>query len=784
MQIQPGVAYQFGPFEVNVASGELLKNGRRIRLQEQPCRLLVALLEDPGEIVSREQLRSHLWPGDTFVDFDGSLRVAVRKLREALDDDAEDPRYIETIPKRGYRFLVTEVRRVDVAHEDVHETTAPRQHPERLNTNATPVVAASPPRNPLFKYGIATLALLLLAAGGIFLRHLSTQAPPLTGKDVLVLADFTNTTGDAMFDETLRQGLTVQLEQSPFLNLVTEERIRQVLGMMDQPADARLTPAIAREICERTASSAVLNGSIAPLGSQYVLGLRAVDCRNGRVLDAEQAQVARKEDILNALSQIASRFRTRVGESLATVEKFDTSLIDATTPSLEALKAYSLARKRHATEGDIAARPFFRRAVELDPNFAMAYAYLSTTYGNRREPEQASENIRKAYDLRAKVSERERFYIESHYYEYGTGELEKAVQVLEQWQQTYPGYYSPYTTLGFMYRTMLGNPERALEEAREAMRLAPDSALSYENLGFDYVVLNRLEEAEAVFKQAEERKLEDDDMPMERYALAFLKGDTVGMAQVASAAMGKPGKEELMLATQADTEAWYGRLKDARELNRRATDSALHNSGKEAAASYQADEALLEAASGDLKLARADASAALKLAPNRDVREMAALAVAEAGDTAAAEKLAAALDKDFPLATLVQRYWLPAIRAAIALQRKDPGRAVALLQATNALELAETPRMIAVYLRGEAYLMLHDSNHAAAEFQKFIDHRTLVTNLEWGALARLGLGRAYVLQGDIPRAKAAYQDFLTLWRDADPDLPVLQQAKAEYEKLR
>jgi eukaryotic-like serine/threonine-protein kinase len=778
VQTHPGTVYQFGPFEVNAASGELVKNGRPIRLQEQPYRLLLVLLETPGEAVSREELRSRLWPDDTFVDFDGSLRVAVRKLREALEDDAEDPRYIETIPKRGYRFIVSEVHRIEPTPEGAKLPA----DPEALKA-AAPTITATQSHNPLFKYGIAAVAMLILAAGGVLLWQQHTQAKPLTSKDVLVLADFTNTTGDPVFDGTLRQGLTVQLEQSPFLHLVTEERIRQVLLMMDQPADARLTPAVAREICERTASAAVLDGSIASLGSQYVLGLQAVDCHNGRVLDAEQAQVTRKEDVLNALSQIASRFRTRVGESLGSIEKYDTTLVDATTPSLEALKAYSLARKKFATGGDVAARPFFRRAVELDPNFAMAYAYLSTTYGNHREPELAAENIRKAYELRAKVSERERFYIESHYYENGTGELEKAVLVLEQWQQTYPGYYSPYTTLGYIYRTMLGNPEKALEEAREAMRLEPNSALSHSNLAIDYVVLNHLEEAEAVFRQAEERKLEDDPMPSSRYRLAFLKGDTARMAQIASAAMGKPSKEELMLAAQADTEAWYGRLKEARELKRRATDSALHNSGKEAAASYEADGALLEAASGNLKLARADADAALKLAPNRDVRDMAALAMAQAGDTAAAEKLAAGLDKDFPVDTLVQRYWLPAIRAAIALKRKDPSRAVELLQVTNAIELGDF-RLIVVLLRGEAYLMLHDGNHAAAEFQKFIDHRSWVANAEWGALAHLGLARAYALQGDIVKAKAAYQDFLTLWKDADPDIPLLQQAKAEYGKLR
>jgi eukaryotic-like serine/threonine-protein kinase len=446
------------------------------------------------------------------------------------------------------------------------------------------------------------------------------------------------------------------------------------------------------------------------------------------------------------------------------------------------LKAYSLARKKFATGGNTTSVPYFRRAVELDPKFAMAYAYLSTAYANHRSPELAAENIRKAYELRAKVSERERFYIESHYYQNGTGELERAVPVFEQSQQIYPGNYSPYLSLGLIYK-QLGNPEKAFEEHREAMRLEPNHGLCYLNVGLDYIIFNHLEEAEAAFKQAEERKLENDSLPRARYTLAFLKGDSARMAQVASTAMGKPGEEDLILGTQADTEAWYGRLKDARELKRRAMDSALHNSGKEAAASYQAEGALLEAASGNLKLARADTDAALKLAPDRNVREMAVLAMAEAGDTAEAEKLAAGLDKDFPVDTLVQRYWLPAIRAAIALERKDPGRAVELLQVTNAIELGDF-RLIVVHLRGAAYLMLHDGSHAAAEFQKFIDHRTLVANAEWGALARLGLGRAYAMQGDTAKARVAYQDFLTLWKDADPDLPILKQAQAEYSKIK
>jgi DNA-binding winged helix-turn-helix (wHTH) protein/tetratricopeptide (TPR) repeat protein len=765
------LTYKFETFEVDDREFRLLEGEVPVQVEPKVLRLLLYLIENRNRLVRKQELLDKVWQ-DAMVTENALTRV-IGLLRKALNDDSHVPRFIETVPTAGYRFIA----KVTVLEE------GPAVEPMTLTATATIPPAAEHGRGLQAKRWIFASAILLLAAVGVATYFLvGHRRRVLTEKDTVVLADFDNSTDDPVFDDTLRQGLTVQLEQSPFLNLVTEERIRQVLRMMDQPADTRLTPAVAREICERTASAAVLNGSIASLGSQYVLGLRAVDCRNGKVLDAEQAQAKRKEDVLNALSQIASRFRTRVGESLATVEKYDTPLIDATTPSLEALKAYSLGRKKFAMAGYTASLPFFRRAVELDPNFAMAYAYLSTAYSSHRTPELAAENIRKAYELRARVSERERFYIESHYYQNGTGELEKALQVLGQWQQTYPGYYSPYTTSGVIYR-QLGNPEKALEEAREAMRLDPNVTSIYLNLGTDLVILNRLEEAEAVFKQAEERKLENDLLPRSRYTLAFLKGDTARMAQVVSATMGKPGEEDYILAAQADTEAWYGRMKEARELNRRAMDSSLHDSGKETAASFQANGALLEGASGNLKVARADANAALKLAPNRDVRKMVALAIAQAGDTAAAEKLAAGLDKEFPLDAMVQRYWLPAIRAAIALQNKDPDRALELLQVTNDIELGDSQLKV-VHLRGEAYLMLHDGTHAAAEFQKFIDHRTLVTNAEWGALARLGLGRAYAMQGDTSKARAAYQDFLTLWKDADPDVPILQQANDEYAKLQ
>ena len=625
----------------------------------------------------------------------------------------------------------------------------------------------------------AAVAALALSVGGFFYFH---RTPKLTDKDTIVLGDFTNTTGDAVFDGALKQGLSVQLEQSPFLDLLSDRRVNETLRLMGRPAGDHLTPEVTTEICQRTSSKAMLTGSIAGLGSQYVIGLKAVNCNTGDVLAEAQEQAAGKEAVLKALGSAAINLRSKLGESLSSVQKYATPVEAATTPSLEALKAYSQGRKMFFAEGNTAALPFLKRAVELDPNFALAYRALSAVYGNLNEEERDTENIRKAYELRGKVSERERFYIEANYFWEGTGELEKAVPAYELWQQTYPRDYALYVHLGAIYGN-LGNLEKALEEAREAVLLEPNAADNYELLCIDYLNLNRLDEADAAFKQAEERKLESEGLLALRYRLAFLKGNAAQMAQLASAATGKPGTEDLLLAAQADTDAWYGRLKDSRELTRRAMASAEQNDAKETAAGYQAWAALREAEAGNREQARADAEAATRLAPNRTVRAVAALALARAGDTPAAEKLAAELDRTFPVDTLAQRYYLPTIQAAVALQRKDPNRAIELLEVAIPIELGNGGPLLPAYLRGEAYLMLHDGNRAAAEFQKFFDHRGVVGNSCWGVLARLGRARASVMQGDTAKAKAAYQDFLTLWKDADPDIPILKQAKAEYAKL-
>ena len=642
------------------------------------------------------------------------------------------------------------------------------------------VVAA---KLPYFKWvGVVVVGAGLALTGWLYFAR---RGGALTNKDTIVLSDFDNKTGDAVFDDTLRQGLSVQLEQSPFLYLVSEGKITQNLKLMGRPAGDRLTPEVTREVCQRAGSKAMVTGSIAGLGSQYVLGLKAVNCQSGDLLAQAQEVAADKEAVLKALDAAAVSLRSKLGESLSTVHEYATPLADATTSSLEALKAFSLARKMRFAKGDTAALPYYLRAAQLDPRFAEANVALASEYSNLNQAGVAADYARRAYDLREKVSERERFDIEAFYYLRVTGELEKAVQTYELWQQTYPRNEVPYQNLGGI-SMFLGNYEKAASEFRESLRVSPNVVGNYSNLGNAYVSLNRLDEAQAVYEQAQERKLEYGGLLVNRYLLAFLKGDAPQMERFASAAVGKPGTEDLLLAAQADTQAWYGKMKNARELTRRAMDSAERNDAKETASFYQAESALREVEVGNLEQARAEADAAMKLAPNRDVRTMAALAMARAGDTAGAEKIAAELDKTFPLDTLVQKYWLPMIRAAVAMENNNPERAMELLNETSAIELGSANgavNLAPIYVRGQDYLVAHDGNRAAMEFQKFIDYRGVVGNFPWGALARLQLARAFAMDGDTAKAKAAYQDFLTLWKDADSDIPILKHAKAEYVKL-
>ena len=771
--------------ELDLRAYELRRSGEPLKLSRIPMELLLLLVERHGQLVTRDEIVERVWGKDVFLDADNSINAAIRKLRQVLGDDAQEPRFVQTVTGMGYRFIAP-VEEISPAGAVPAAPSVVRE--QGVFAPQGPNLAASEPRHHVQLWRVPILAVGLSAAIATgFYYYRSLKANRLTDKDTLVLTDFTNTTGDALFDDTLKQGLSVQLMQSPFLELISDRRVNDTLKLMGHAAGDRLTPELAREVCVRTGSKAMLAGSIAGLGNQYVIGLKAVNCDTGDVLAEAQEQAADKEAVLKALDAATVSMRSRLGESHGSVQADVKPLIEATTPSLEALKAYSLGLKTQATQGDMAALPFFKRAAERDPNFALVYSSLTSAYGNMNELDLAAQYARKAYALRERVSERERFPIEIDYYMVATEELEKAAQICEQWQRTHPRDYEPYANLSYIFAA-LGNHEKALQEAREFVRLEPNDVIGYNNLGSAYTNLNQLNEAEEVLNQANARQLESEGLLLNRYELAFLKNDTAQMTQVAAAAMGQAGAEDLLLAAQADTEAWHGKLKNARELTQGAIESAERNDANETAASYQAAAALREVESGNWKQARSDVDAAMKLAPNRNVRIFTALVMARVGDRAAAEKIAADLDKTFPLDTLVQRYWLPCIRAAVALQTKDPRRALELLKTASAIEFSQPAQVNVIlcpaYLRGEAYLLLRDGNVAAAEFQKFADHRGLVGNFPWGALARLGLARAYVLQGDSARARAAYQDFLTLWKDADPDITILKQARAEHAKLQ
>lgn len=634
----------------------------------------------------------------------------------------------------------------------------------------------------------ATILVIGLAVGGWL--FFSRKAHALTDKDTIVLADFTNTTGDTVFDGTLRQGLSVQLEQSPFLSVVSEQHIQQTLQMMGQKPDVKLTPEIARELCQRTGSAAVLDGSIAQIGTQYFLTVKAVNCASGESLASTEAQASDKNRVLDALGKTASEIRNKLGESLSTVHKFDTPLEQATTPSLEALKAFSSGNKVLFGAGSAAAIPFFKRATELDPNFALAYAYLGRVSSDLGESSIAADYTRKAYELRDRASEPEKYFISASFYMVVTGNMEKAEQTCELWVQAYPRSDGPHDFLsGIIYPT-LGQYEKAVEEAIEAIRLNPDSPISYAILMWSYIPLNRLDEASSAYGQAIRRKLDFPFLHLGLYEIAFLRNDAVGMAQQVAWSAGKRGVEDLLLEYEADTAAYSGQLGKARAFSRGAIASAERAEEKETAAGYEAEAALREAFFGNAAEARQRVASALRLSTGRDAQYGAALALALAGDAVRAQALADDLGKRFPEDTIVRFIYLPALHAQLALSRNDALNAIEVLQANAPYELGGIVggNIMAVlypaYLRGEAYLAAHQGSKAAAEFQKILDHRGCVLNEPIGALTHLGLARAYVFQGDTAKARTAYQDFLTLWKDADSDIPILIAAKAEYAKLQ
>jgi eukaryotic-like serine/threonine-protein kinase len=670
-------------------------------------------------------------------------------------------------------------------------------HPAPESGEIKPVPSAEVPvvtPAPQMKRRGRTLAVPILLgliavtiAGGLYLR--SRQTAPLTDKDTIVLADFTNSTNDPVFDGALRQGLEAQLAQSPFLATVSEQRVQQTLRQMDKPSDTRLTPEVAQEVCQRTNSAAVLHGSIAQIGSQYSLVLNAVSCAGGESLASTKAEAADKSHVLDALNDAASSMRSKLGESLSTVQKFDTPVEQATTPSLEALQKYSLARKIQLGQGDNAgAVSYYQRAIALDPNFAMAYAALGACYYNLGETTLAAQNTTKSYELRERVSEAERFGIESRYQHFVTRDLEKARQSYDLWSQTYPRNYIPPNNLGVIYDS-LGQFNKSVEAYSKALKIEPSSGLTFANLVGSYLFLNHLQDAAGTAADAQSKKLDSPALRLNLYRLAFLQNDAAGMAHQLAWSAAKPGVENAMLRLEADTQAYAGHLDQAREISLRAIASAKRAGENEAAAGYESDMAFREAVFGNLKEAEQHAMAALGLSSGRDVQYGTALALAAAGNNKT-ESLADRLQKQFPEDTIVRFIYLPTIQAELALKRNDPAKAIDALQAAAPYELgspgntaAFTPSLYPIYIRGQAFLAARRGNEAAIEFEKILKWPGVVQNQPIAPLAHLGLARAYALQGENAKARAAYEDFLKVWKDADASIPVLQQARSEFARL-
>ena len=634
------------------------------------------------------------------------------------------------------------------------------------------------------------LLLALLAAVILGLSHRRrSQASKLNERDAVVLADFTNSTGEPVFDNTLKQALSVSLRQSPFLNILSDSRVAATLTMMTRLPNTQITNDVAREVCQRTNSKAYIGGSISAIGKEYVLGLRAASCVTGDVLAEEQATANRKEEVLGALGKAAAKLRGKLGESLASVTKYNQSLKEATTSSLEALQQYSEDRRVQLEQGDAAAIPYAKRAIELDPDFAIAYASLGASYSNLNQASLARDNFRKAYELRDRVTQPERFFIEAFYYGYVTGEIDKAIQTYTEWARTYSGNYVPHGDLGDSYN-LLGQYAKAAEETNASLRIEPDDAIAYGNLADDYLALDRTQDAKAALDEASRRNLDTPDLHLYRYHLAFLENDLPAMQEQSSWARGKPGAEDGQLSDESDTEAYHGRLRAARELTRQAVESAKRNGSVDTAALWQVNEALREAEFGNTALARKAVVDAMALSSKPDIELLAALALARIGDTVQSSALADKVAAEFERDTMIQAYWLPTIRAAIAVDRGDAQKAVELLSMSSEYELGMPVQwpshgtLYPVYVRGEAYLRTGDGVQAVTEFQKMIDHRGIVSNFPLGALAHLQLGRAYKLAGDVGKAREAYAAFLVAWLNADPDIPVLKRAKAEYAKLQ
>ena len=754
--------YSFREFSLDLERGCLWRGAEEVKLRPKVFEALKYLVLNDNRLVAKDELIRALWT-DSFVT-DDSLVQCLVELRRALGDEAQA--CIKTVPRRGYIFTA----KVNDAHPAPAASATATVPAERTRRSAIALVALV----------VATVAVS---------TYFSQSRPPartaaFTDKDSVLIADFVNTTGDEVFDGTLRQAMAVQLGQSPFLNIFPDERVRETLRYMGRPPDERVTRELAREIAQRQGVKALLAGSISSLGRHYVINLEAVNAATGETILREQIEAESRERVLGRLGEAAARFREKLGESVGSIEKFAAPIEQATTPSLEAFKAYDLGRQRHFSGQYFEAIPLYRRAVELDPNFAIAYAALAIAYGTAREDDLAAQFSQRAFALRERVTERERFYISARYYMDVLGDGDKAIEVQELWKQTYPRDFVPRTNLSARYAA-IGQHERALEEAREGLRLNPDAGVAYAGVAHSSICLGRYQEARAVLEQAASRNLEPTYGRYMLYGIAFLEGDTAAMQRQVEHVAGTP-TEAGMLAMQSVAAAYAGQVRRARELTESAIDLAMSRDLEAGAGLYSAGDALWEAAYGNCPAAKRTAARTLALSRGRNALSWSALALAMCGDSSAAQRLVEEMRRRFPEDSFLKTSWVPMTHAALEIHRGRPDGAVELLQPAGRSELGSHIALWPAYLRGLAYLGQRAGKEALAEFQKILDHKGVLAPKDFNPvgmtlypLAYYGRARAAMLTGDVDESRKACEALLALWGDADPDIPVLRAAKRE-----
>jgi serine/threonine protein kinase/tetratricopeptide (TPR) repeat protein len=633
------------------------------------------------------------------------------------------------------------------------------------------------------KKGVALLAGLfvvaLIVAGVFFFLR---KKPALTEKDTVLLADFVNTTGEPVFDGTLKQALAVQLGQSPFLNIFPDERVNETLRFMGKAPNERITKDVAKEICARQGLKAMIVGSIAGLGSHYVITIEAINAQAGEAIAREQAEAENKEQVLKALGKAASQLREKLGESLSSIKKFDAPIEQATTSSLEALKAFTQGNEQRIVGNQPESIPFYKRAIELDPNFAMAYARLAVMYNNQFQTEVAAQYSQKAYDLRDRVSERERFYISEKYTSYVTGDREEAINILKAWAQSYPNDYIPHNNLAANY-SLFGQFEDALKEAREAVRLSPNNTTAQGNYVEGFIKLNRFDEARQTLEQTLGQNPERGVFHFYNYELAFIRGDQDTMKKDLDWWAKRPNEND-PLDYQGGTAGFYGQWQKAQDFFHRSIEMMISQDRKENAGQIETYISSYEAVLGRCQQAKERVARGIALSRDRIGLGSAAITLAYCNELGQAQSLLDELQKRFPKDTATVGVLVPMTRAAIEMNRGNTTQAIEILRPAGRFELGNVAGFWLTYVRGEIYLRQKAGNEAAADFQKILDHRGIEPTSPLYPLAHLGLARASVLSGDTAKARKEYQDFLALWKDADADLPILQQAKDEYAKLK